>query len=173
MIFLLKPNQSFLHLKNYICPVLLKEYQEINATAMDSYLFWFCFCVCFRARGPGQSLERRNLHSLPREQHTGHRCSGVQASRRKIPPYFCCNSNIVWKPGPACKDPPSCRRLAFKASWCCVSDSSAAFISCLAPLLPLRVSSRPGETDAAGVDPSLVGTQVPDFLPSLLRTIIA
>lgn len=61
LIFLLKPNQSFLHLKNYICPVLLKEYQEINATAMDSYLFWFSFCVCFWARGPGQSLERRKL----------------------------------------------------------------------------------------------------------------
>jgi len=55
LLFLLKQNQSFLHLKNVICPVLLREYQEINPTAMCSSLFWLCVCVCFWATRPEES----------------------------------------------------------------------------------------------------------------------
>lgn len=155
-------------LKYLVCSVLLREYQETNPTATYSYLYWLCFCVCFWEMGAEESLQRRKECSLPREQHIRHRCSDVQDGRRKLPLCFCCNTNLAWKPRPACKAPLSCWRLAVKASWCYISDSSASSISCLASLLQLRVctrevSTRPGETDPAGVDAWLLGSYIPNF----------
>lgn len=102
-----------------------------------NYLFWLFFWVFFWARGREKPMERRRNHSLPREQPTAHRCSCVQGFRKKFPLYFC------W-------------RLAFNTSQCCVSDSSAASLSCLALLCQSTVSTRPGWGDPAEVDTSVI-----------------
>lgn len=122
--------------------MLWREYQEINPTAMYSYLRCLWVCVCFRAKGPEESPERRKPHSLTREQHIRHRWSGAQDGRKKFLMYLCYISNLAWKPGPACKDTLNCRRSPCKASWCYVSDSSTVSISCLALLLQLTACAR-------------------------------
>lgn len=50
LLFLLN-TKSFLHLKYAICPVLLREYQQINPIAMDSYLFWLFLLSVFLGKG--------------------------------------------------------------------------------------------------------------------------
>lgn len=71
LLFLLNQNPSYTLKTKFVLPVFLREYQEINPVAMDSYLFWLCFRVYFWARGREEPMERRK-HSLPREQPTAH-----------------------------------------------------------------------------------------------------